>query len=202
MLAQHVVDVSEHLAEGKSHLVRIVDGAPEHRRHQVGGGARRPRGTPARSRGSAPRGARAARRCAHASPTNGRLWPGSTRTSLRDVALQARERTQVDAERIALGIHRLHADIGRDAGQHLIRANQQVLGATIEHHLLGRMSAAGENLEAAGAEPQQLAGDQAAERARQTGDHAQIAMTAGEQALAWFRHRGRANDRSSDTARN
>ena len=45
---------------------------------------------------------------------------------VRDVTLQARQRTQVDAERIALGVHRLHADVGRDAGQNLVGAQQQV----------------------------------------------------------------------------
>src|SRR5262249_30643617 len=33
--AQHVVDMGEHLAEGEPHLMRIVDHAPEHHRHQV-----------------------------------------------------------------------------------------------------------------------------------------------------------------------
>jgi len=51
------------------------------------------------------------------------------------------------AERIALRVHRLHADIGRDPGEHLIGAKKQILGTAEQHHLLGRVAAAGEHLE-------------------------------------------------------
>jgi len=38
----------------------------------------------------------------------------------RYIALETRQRPQIDAERIALRIHRLHADIGTDLGQRLV----------------------------------------------------------------------------------
>ena len=46
--------------------------------------------------------------------------------------------------------------------QHLIGADEQVLGRTEQHHLLGRVAAAGEDLECAAADLQQFAGDEPA----------------------------------------
>ena len=62
-------------------------------------------------------------------------------------------------------------------------ADEQVLGAAEQHHLLGRVAAAGEHLEDPRADAQGFPRDQAPERARQAGDHAQIAMAVGEQLL-------------------
>ena len=101
----------------------------------------------------------------------------------RYIALEARQRSQIDAKRIALRIHRLHADIGTDLGQRLIGTQEQLLGAAVEHHLLGCVAAASQDLEAARANGQEFAGDEAAECARQAGDHAQVAMAVGKQAL-------------------
>ena len=39
-LAQHVIDMRQHFAEGEAHLVRVVDDAVEHHRHQLGSSLR------------------------------------------------------------------------------------------------------------------------------------------------------------------
>ena len=99
----------------------------------------------------------------------------------RQVAFQARQRTQIDAERVAFGVHGLHADIRGNPCEHLVGAQQQVFRRAEQHDLLGGVSATRQDLERAPADAQQLAGDEAAKRARQAGDHAQVAVAAGEQ---------------------
>jgi hypothetical protein len=78
--AQHGVHVGERLAEGECHLMRIVDSAAEDDRHEIGHRLRLDLAS--FEDGEAARlvmGDELIGRMRR--PTNGRLWPGSTRTS-------------------------------------------------------------------------------------------------------------------------
>ena len=125
----------QRLAEGEHELVRVVDPAAENDRHQLGDGLRPL--LAGLEDGHAARlvvgdeffgaGAQAHER---------QVVSGQDQHVFRQIPLERFERPQIGAEWVAFRVHRLDADIGRDLGQHLIAAEDEIVGCRIEHHLL------------------------------------------------------------------
>jgi hypothetical protein len=82
---------------------------------------------------------------------------GQNQHVLSDGIAQTRQRTQVDAERVQVRLHGMHAHIGRYARDDLIGGKEQSLLGSMQHGLLKRMPAARDNLEGARAYAKRIA---------------------------------------------
>src|SRR5262249_60664602 len=81
-----------------------------------------------------------------------------------DLLPQLLQRAQIEAEGVAVRIDRPDADVWGDLGQHLVCSQEDGVGGTVEHDLLGCVAVAGKHLEASPADSESVAGDQALKR--------------------------------------
>ncbi|WP_139789258.1 hypothetical protein [Manganibacter manganicus] len=123
--------MSVHLAEGKAKLMRIKRPREQHR-HEIG---YRVRLLPASGFNQIAAFLVMAGQLSAAlvKPMEGQLMPRQDKHLIRDIPCDVFERSEIEAERIALRIDRPDADIGCDAGDDLVGRQKGIFRGAVEH---------------------------------------------------------------------